>query len=448
MNKIKLTLGLLCLLTVAVVLAGGSRSWAVEAPTEQTEQVVGASNTFAWAMYAEIVGGDDGNVFFSPASIHAALSMTRLGAVGRTAEQMDDVLRLMELLETGQELAPAYAGLLAVLTPDEDASYQLSVANALWGQEGYSWQEAFLADAAEGFGAGLEEVDFASDPEAARGQINQWVEDQTNEKIQDLMPAGAVNAATRMVLANAIYFKGDWAEPFDVDNTRDETFRKTASDTVQVPMMHQNEDFDYNENELLQVLRLPYADDELSMIIFLPKAVDGLADVEAWLIADGPDAALEGLREQGVNVSLPKFRMTWEGGLGDLLSAMGMTDAFDGAEANFDRLSEQARDEGLCIGVVVHKAFVDVSEEGTEAAAATAISMVATSVPAPPVEFRADHPFVFMIRHEATGAILFVGRVVDPPRSTGPARAVRDTVEEAVEGAVDTAIDTTRDILD
>ena len=426
---VALTLGL-CGPTVALDVA-------TLGPTpEETQEVVAAGNTFAWELYAQVAAGEEDNVFFSPSSIHTALAMTYAGAQSATADQMHAALSLPAdemMAHVEQEEPPmrgtyfvaepwdpnrlhgAYQELLAALAPEENAGYELLVANALWGQEGYPWVEAFQTTLRDSYGAGWREVNFERDADAAGQAINAWVEEQTHDRIADLVPEGTLDELTRLVLVNAIYFKGAWAMPFDAEDTSDEPFHLSADETVDVPTMFQVEDFDYTETGLAQVLRMPYVDEELSMIVFLPTAVDGLAEVEAWLTATGPDEALGRLREQEVVVFLPTFRLEWQASLVEALTAMGMVDAFDTNQADFTGMSEEARQRGLHVADVLHKAFVDVNEEGTEAAAATAVVMADRGLPMdPPPEFRADHPFVFAIRHEPTGLILFIGRVMNP----------------------------------
>ncbi|MHC4562795.1 MAG: serpin family protein [Planctomycetota bacterium] len=380
---------------------------------DDVPQIVQASNAFAWKLYAQVTKDKEENVFFSPSSIHTALTMTYAGAAGLTAEQMYEALSLPdEEVNWGQQRThQAYRGLLAAMATGKKARYQLNIANALWGQKGYSWQEEFLALTGDNYGAGLRQVDFKTETEPARKTINGWVEDQTADKIKNLLAPGTVKMTTRLVLTNAVYFKGDWAKQFKESRTRDEPFKLSAKKTVKVPMMNQTDDFELAHTELAQILRMKYAGDDVSMIVVLPKAIDGLAETEAWLAKEGLDSALEGLREIEVMVAMPKFTMSWQAGLSNPLKALGMTDAFEAAKADFSGLSDQAKSDGLCIDFVVHKAFVDVNEEGTEAAAATGVGFGITSMPP---SFRADHPFVFVIRHDKTGAILFVGRMMNP----------------------------------
>ena len=392
-------------------------------------KIARSSNGFAWALYAKLAE-KEGNLFFSPSSIHTALAMTYAGARGNTLIEMAETLRFpREVKASGvgghpgpavtipvdlpwslQRVHKAYAGLLKELKPGKKAGYQLHVANALWGQKGYPWLKPFLATTRENYGAGLREVDFVKQTEAARQTINKWVEKQTEDKIKDLLAKDIVGRDTLLVLTNAIYFKGDWASKFKEKNTKDAPFKLSAGKSVKAPMMNQTGKFGYAQTKDLQVLRMPYAGEELSMVIFLPKKLDGLADVEKSLGKTGPGALLKRLRDRKVVVSVPKFKMTSKFRLDKTLSAMGMKDAFTG-KADFSGMNGR---KDLFISAVVHKAFVDVNEEGTEAAAATGVVIERTSVAPPPPVFRADHPFLFLIRHEKTGVILFIGRVMNP----------------------------------
>ncbi|MHC4985909.1 MAG: serpin family protein, partial [Planctomycetota bacterium] len=309
-----------------------------------------------------------------------------------------------------------YGSLLGHLTAPEDASFALHVANALWGQADYPWSDEFLTTSQAHFTAGLHEVDFAGAPEDARQTINTWVDVQTHQKIRELIPRGGVGPLTRLVLTNAVYFKGDWAEPFDPDHTREAPFHIGPDSTVQAQMMFRSGTFGFVQAERVQVLRLPYAGDVLSMLVILPIERHGLGPIEEQL-AEGQleDAslaeALALMTPTKLDVFLPKFTMTWESSIADTLAAMGVTDAFDADLADFSGLSDQALDDQLHIDDVLHKAFVQVNEEGTEAAAVTGVTIGTTSLPP---QFVADHPFVFLIRHEPTGEVLFVGRVVNP----------------------------------
>jgi serpin B len=283
------------------------------------------------------------------------------------------------------------------------------VANRLFGQKDYGFLTRFLQVQRDAYGAPLEEVDFIGGTEAARVAINVWTAKQTNDKIKDLIQPGILNTDSRLVLANAIYFKAAWMNPFDVKRTAAAKFFATPDRAVPVPTMNASLHTRFFKGESFSALELPYAGRELSMILFLPHKVDGLADFEKQLSAAKLLAWLAKLADHQVQVSLPKFKLTATFQLNEVLEDLGMSDAFS-AKADFSGMS--SRDK-LFISAVVHKAFIDVNEAGTEAAAATAVGIAKESVPQPAV-FRADHPFVYLIKDNRTGALLFLGRVVDP----------------------------------
>jgi serpin B len=309
------------------------------------------------------------------------------------------------------KLHPAFHALIDELNgAGKKRGYQLNVANALWGQKGYSFLPDFLKLTKKNYGAGLQEVDFAGNTEGARKTINAWVEKETKDKIKDLLQPGVLDSSTRLVLTNAIYFKGDWDRQFKKDLTEKDTFHVNADKGVPALMMHDTGKFKYLDGGPFQALEMPYKGKDLSMVVLLPKKIDGLGDLEKTLTADKVAAWLPKLREQEVAVSLAKFKMTSEFSLKDTLSAMGMKQIFSAATAD---LSGMDGKRDLYVSAVVHKAYVDVNEEGTEAAAATGVVVTLRAAPAHP-EFRADHPFVFLIRDNHSGSILFVGRVVNP----------------------------------
>jgi serpin B len=250
--------------------------------------------------------------------------------------------------------------------------------------------------------------------EAARVTINQWVEDKTRHKITDLIGPGVLNALTRMVLVNAIYFKGTWATPFPASATRPARFYARPNRTLTVPFMHQHGSFRYGENDQLQILALPYAGQQLEMLVLLPRSRDGIASLESSLTPVSLAAWTAGMRQHEVNVAVPRFKVSSGISLAETLKAMGLNDAFDPSRADFSGLDGRAR--WLYLSAVLHKAYVEVNEQGTEAAAATAVVVGVRSVMRkdPPREFRADHPFVFLIRDVKTASILFAGRVTTP----------------------------------
>ena len=411
-TAVKKTAGTISACVVLIIAAGSGARAAPRRPRTPAKPgakltpIVRGNNDFALAIYRQLAAGQEGNLFFSPNSIHTALAMTSTGARGNTAAQMAKTLRLPK--ENPHE---AYAKLLKQLRPGEQGGYELRVANALWGQKGYPWLKDFLETTRADYGAPLREVEFVRATEAARKTINAWVEDQTNDKIKDLIARGVLNQLTRLVLTNAIYFKGDWASQFDKKLTRDMPFKLSASRTAKTPMMFQKAKFGYTEDKTAQVLSMPYKGKDLSMLVLLPKKVDGLADMAKKLTADDLAALAAKAYRREVRVYMPKFKMTSQFGLKRVLTAMGMSDAFVPGKADLSGMNGR---KDLFISAVIHKAFVDVNEEGTEAAAATAVVVGLTSVAPQPLTFRADHPFLFVIRHDKTGAVLFIGRVMNP----------------------------------
>jgi serpin B len=401
-------------------LFGLTLTVAAGVPPQDVQSVVAGNNSFALDLYAQ-VSDRDGNLFFSPYSVNKALAMTYAGARGDTAAEMAAVLHLTlgpdlqhrAFLET-RKLLNHNGGALGIgLSMPGKRDVQLYLAASLWGQRGYGFQKSFLSLLQECYGAGLQEVDFTA-PEQARKTINAWVEKQTNQKIPQLFGPDALGRNTRLVLASAIYFKGDWIHPFKKDRTRTEPFREDADSKVQVPMMNQTEPFGYCEDEQVQVLQMTYQGERLAMVVLLPKKTDGLAGLEKSLTEEKLAAWVGQLREQKVDVSLPKFKLTDALSLNETLAGLGMKKAFAPGEADFSAMNGGR--EPLFLSAVLHKAFVDVNEEGTEAAAATGAEVAAMALPRGPAVpvFRADHPFVFAIRDVRTGMILFLGRVVKP----------------------------------
>ncbi|XYI01701.1 serpin family protein [Sorangium sp. So ce1128] len=371
-----------------------------------------ANAAFAQRLYGKLAA-TTGKLFFSPASVSTALAMTYAGARGETATQM---AKTLEFTLAPEALHPAFGGLVKELTQATGPrAPELRIANRLWGQAGLTLEPAFQSTTQQHYGAGIELVDFKGKSEQARGSINQWVEQQTNAKIKDLMPPGSVTPLTRLVLTNAIYFKGKWATPFDKQATRNEPFTVKPGAAPAVPMMRKTLQAKLGQAADASVLELAYEaqnpERPLAMVVILPAQVDGLPKVEQRLSAGQLKGYVEALRPARVDVALPRFKMTAEFELSKALSELGMPLAFDQAKADFSGIT---RAEPLFISQVRHKAFVEVNEEGTEAAAATGVVMTTRAAPAPPSVFRADHPFAFLIRDVATGAVLFMGRVTDP----------------------------------
>jgi serpin B len=367
------------------------------------------SNTeFALALYDRLRTAE-GNLFFSPYSISTALAMTYAGARGETAVQMAQTLRF-HMDEA--VLHPAFGQLEVWLNEiEQKGDIQLRVANALWPHVKYKFLPEYLALLAKYYGTSVTTVDYAQQAEAARQAINAWVEEKTADKIKNLIPAGVLDALTRLVLVNAIYFKGNWASQFEPDLTEERPFWLSTGEAVEAPLMRQTGEFGYAERDGLQILELPYIGGDLSMVALLPREMDGLASLEDRLTTETLNRWTTGLQPTEVKLFLPKFKMTFAVRLDETLKALGMVDAFSRNSANFAGMDGTRE---LYMAAVLHKAFVEVNEEGTEAAAATAVVMKLRSVPTPPPVFRADHPFLFLIRENSTGSILFLGRVTNP----------------------------------
>jgi serpin B len=377
--------------------------------------VVKGGNAFAVDLYGKL-SAEKGNLFFSPYSISTAVAMTYAGAGGKTADEM---AAAMHFDKDVAKTCDGYAALIKKVSGNEKPrGFKLSTANALWGQKGYGFLPDYLTRLKTSFGAGASELDFAADTEDARKTINTWVEKETQDKIKDLIGPGVLKKETALVLTNAVYFKAAWMEQFDKVATKDGEFTVAADQKVTVPMMSKYMKYgQYSETDELQVLQMPYAESRMSMAILLPRKVDGLPALEKSLTADRLSAWLAAYDKEAphVNVTLPRFKMTARFELSKTLADMGMNLAFDPRKADFKGIN--GGKQPLWIDLVIHKAFADVNEEGTEAAAATAI--VATPAnghgsPRKVREFRADHPFLFLIRDTDSGAILFMGRVANP----------------------------------
>jgi serpin B len=383
--------------------------WPARARAAQTQALVKGNTSFALGLYGQL-RKREGNLFFSPYSISTCLAIAYAGARGDTQEQMSLALHFDP---DQQSFHPAFGELQAQLNQvAQQKGIELSIANALWAQQGRPFAPAFLDTAQSQYQANVNQVDFRTGADAARGQINRWVAERTKDKIQDLLPPGSVDASTRMVLANAIYFKGLWAHQFDKSETSNQPFLPTTTRQVDAPFMHQTEQVAYMEDNDLQAVELSYGTNELSMVILLPRQVDGCAQLESRLNPALLSESISRLRKQKVELFLPRFKLESGLNLKDALAAMGMTDAF-GSKADFSGLDGTRQ---LFISGVFHKAWCEVTEEGTEAAAATGATIALLSVQKPPPTpvFRADHPFIFLIRHPASGSILFLGRLSDP----------------------------------
>jgi len=375
------------------------------------------NNAFGFELYAKL-RTDPGNLFLSPFSISTALAMTSAGARGKTLEEMEKVLHLSKYSH------PAFGELInQVNGAGRKRAYQLTAANALFGQKDIPWRDEFKTLTAKHYGAGLVPVDFKADPEACRQQINAWVEKETKEKIKNLIPMGVIKALTRMVLTNAVHFKGNWQSQFKKELTKEQPFTHADGTKADVPLMNQEGTFGYGEytygfqrrsGDKAQVVELPYVGRELSMLVFLPEHASDLPILEEKLSAKMLVDVAGQMRSEKVNVSLPRFKMEWgTKSLVHPLQALGMKAVFGPAA---DLSGMHSSSEQLYVAEVLHKAFVDVNEEGTEAAAATAVVVDRAPSPPPPKPkvFRADRPFLFLIRENATGSVLFLGRFAGP----------------------------------
>jgi serpin B len=377
----------------------------------EIESLIDGNNTFAFDLYQQLVNNDD-NLFYSPYSISVALAMTYAGARSETAQEMANTLHFYP---SQDKLHPVLNWLDIELAKrgrsaqgKDDEGFRLNIVNAIWGQENYHFMDDFLDVLAENYGAGLRIVDFINSTEQSRKIINEWVSQQTEERIEELIPQGAIDALTRLVLTNAIYFNAAWMYPFDEKNTVDGDFNLLSGDTVTVPMMNQSELLNHMKGENYQVVELPYDGNELSMLLIMPDE-GSFYSFEQSLDNELINDIISELGNKQVVLSMPKFEFRSELDLAQILPAMGMPTAFSGM-ADF---SGMTGNQDLFISDVIHEAFVSVDEAGTEAAAATAVIMKLTAAQEM-VTISLDNPFIFLIRDIKTGSVLFVGRVLNP----------------------------------
>ena len=402
----------------------GFSAWAQGA---DTKAAVDAVNGLSLDLYKKLASQEKGNLFFSPYSISDALAMTYGGARGTTAQEMAKTLYFpAEQLTLHKSFAAFNNNLEAI---QKKGDIKIDTANAVWLQSDYAndpvWgyfkcKADYLQLLQDYYKSGLSQVDYRDTSKSAfiRDTINAWVEKKTNNKIKNLVPSDLPDKTTRLILVNAIYFKGKWQDEFKKENTKPAPFYLETGKTQEVKMMNQQKYFDYQEDADEQVLSVPYKGNDLSMVIILPKDKNGLAAVESGLTAEKIDKWANVRHEKKVDVYLPKFKLESKFTLNDTLKEMGMPLAFDENNADFSGMADFPIDYHLYVARVIHKAFVDVYEEGTEAAASTAVFMglcgAASGVHYKPKVFRADHPFIFLIKDNKTGAILFLGRYVKP----------------------------------
>ncbi len=361
-------------------------------------------NRFGDALYG-VARSAEGNLFMSPLSVQIALAMTYGGAKGETAAEMEKVLHL-----AGEpvEVHGSMAALTESLGAAAGEGQSLAIANRLWGRDGEPFLPDYLQLTRSYYGAALEALDFAGDTEGSRQRINAWVGERTAGMIPELLSKGVLDGSTILVLTNAIYFKGTWRTQFDPANTKERDFQAPGG-AVKAPMMFQKGKFSYGETDDVQVLEMPYEGERLSMVVVLPKESAGLEAVEAKMVAEGLDPWIEKTRPTKVEVSFPRFKAESSLALSGALQQLGMVKAFGGGD--FSGISSGG---GLQISEVIHRAIVEVNEEGTEAAAATGVVMVRSAAVGRPVQFIADRPFLYAIRDRQSGALLFVGRLVKP----------------------------------
>ena len=395
-----------------------TRDKAPDVPDADLATLVESNNAFAFELYRAI-SGTDGNLFFSPHSISTALAMAYAGARGETELQMAETLRF-DLPQ--DRLHSAFNALDLSMDPgtEADEAFRLNAANSVWGQEGYDFLPEFLDSLAMNYGDEVRPADFRRDPEGARVRINDWVADETEQRITNLIPPDAISDLTRMVLANAIYFNAAWSHPFEERATTDRPFHLLDGTQREAPMMRQQENLRYADGDGYQAVELHYEGGEMSMAILVPDS-GRFEEFEYGLSGRSIQGVVDSLDYELVRLTMPKFETESTLNLSDTLIAMGMPDAFDEESANFSgmdgQLCKRKGDICLLISDVLHKAFVAVDEAGTEAAAATAVIVGITrgvSIEPEPIELVVDRPFLFIIRHLGTGAVLFVGRVLSP----------------------------------
>jgi serpin B len=402
--------------TTQVAQSNAARDLSPQASDSDLGELVAGNNRFAFDLYHQS-GSPTDNLFYSPYSVSIALAMVSAGAGGDTATQMAQALHFIlpsdRLHRAFNRLALELAGRSKVEGLKPDQVFQLNVANSLWGQKGFSFEQAYLDLLAQNYAAGMLLVDYQKDAEAARREINDWVSGSTEQRIKDIIPPGALDALTRLVLANAVYFKAAWQDPFDKHFTQPDTFHLLDGGSVQVDMMSQSTRLDAMQGDGYRAVEMPYAGGQLSMLVLLPdegRFSDMETRVDAGMVAE----TVAALQPVEVDLTLPKFKMEWSSELSKALNVLGMTDAFNPSRADFSGI-DGARD--LYISLILHKAFVSVDEDGTEAAAATIAAVEAMAMPGTPEEpfqFKADRPFLFLIRDNPTGTILFLGRVMNP----------------------------------
>jgi serpin B len=383
----------------------------VETSEENIEAVVLSNNEFALDLYRSLNKGEGENIFYSPYSIFSALSITYEGSREKTAEEIASVLHLPE----EDVLRSGFGALYNQINKEKE--YELNTANALWAQKDYPFLEEYIDVIRQSYGGEVTNLDFVRETEKSRETINEYIEEKTNDRIKDLIPQGILSPLTRMVITNAIYFKGKWKLEFDKEDTRELDFYLTSENSVKTEMMFmkpEEEKFNYLETEEIQVIELPYQGEEVSMFVFLPKG--DIEIIESELNSEKLKEYKEGMIKTEMDgIYLPKFEFDTKYFMKETLISMGIDSAFFYGKADFSRMDGTKE---LVIDDVIHQAYVGVDEEGTEAAGATAVIIGLTSAPSNEKIFMADHPFIFIIQENKTESILFIGRVSDPTKKT------------------------------
>jgi len=370
------------------------------------QDVVNANNQFAFDLYSQIIDSDNGNVFYSPYSISAAMAMTVEGANGQTADEINSVFHFPDVNTLRTNFAAIYNDL-----NQNNNEYELRTGNALWTQHDFPFLDDYMNTVEQYYGGKASDLDFKTQTEKSRQTINDFIEQQTNGKIKDLIEKGLLTPLTKLVLTNAIYFKGTWEWEFDKSDTREQNFYVSDDNVVKTQMMHMDPDkarFKYAQTDNLQILELPYKGDKISMLILLPT--DDLTSIEQTLTLDKLNEYKTQMQDTKLSsISIPKFEFDTKFSLNKVLSELGMPTAFT-YDADFSGMNGL---DDLYISFVLHQAYIKVDEKGTEAAAATAIGISQEAAIMSNI-FRADHPFIFIIQENDTGNILFMGRVTDP----------------------------------
>lgn len=396
------------MLVAALLLAFGMNRPQAGIPSSEARSLAGRNRKFAVALYKELAGSE-GNVFFSPYSVSTSLAMAYAGARGKTAEEMATVLRFDGF---DGDVHPVLRELESRIMEVNDRGFvEITVANSLWPAAGCPILEGYLKMLGENYGAEASPVDFEGAPDEARRRINDWASDETRGRIKDLIPEGSIDPRTALILANAIYFKGTWKQKFDQADTEIAPFHVSPEDTVWVSMMSLKHELRYSANRLAQVLCMPYEGHDVSMVALLPVEGVSLGELEASLSAESIGLWVMATEYTEVRVLMPRFEFECSYSLNRTLEDMGMRDAFSELRADFSGMHP-----ALFISAVRHKGSIEVDEEGTEAAAATAVELKFKGIKPGPTVFRADRPFLFIIWENTTSSILFMGRVADPSK--------------------------------